>query len=147
MSTPVLVLNEMNVQIYADDGTGDLLDEVVLFEVCFLQRIAINENLEVIQRESTGRAVRRKWPRTYDYTASFTDLYFSKVTQHNVEDIFNRETRLQFWFSKDFETNPLEIWKLKIAMVDTFQLTGEENDVLQYTATVTAELLDKPTGS
>lgn len=137
----------MNVQIYTDDGTGELFSQEVLFEVCFLQRIAINENLEVIQRESTGRPVRRKWPRTYDYTASFSDLYFSKVTQHNVENIFNRATRLQFWFSKDFEIEPLEIWKLKIAMIDSYQLTGEENDILQYTATVTAELLDKPDGS
>lgn len=143
----VWVLNECEVRIYADDGSGNLLDSVLLFETCFLQRVGINENLEIIQRESTGHSRRRKWPRTYDYTASFSELFFSKVSQHSVEDIFNRVTRLQFWFSRDFEVNPLEIWKLKICMFDSYQLTGEENDVLSYNATVTAELLDKPTGS
>lgn len=139
----VKVLPEATVTIYADDGEGNLLDEVPLFTDCLLIGVEINEALEIISRESTGRRRRKKHARTYDYSATISELYLSKVLQHDMDDIYHRAAKLQFWLSFFGETDAEETWKLKIAMFDSFRLTGDDNDVLRYTATVTAEDIDR----
>lgn len=135
---------EAVVDIYADDGTGELLDEIPLFTDCFVRNVSIQRNLEVFTRQSTGRPRPKKWARHYDYSASFGEFYISKTQQHDVEDIYNREVRLQFWLRFVTDPDPENIWKLKIALLDSFVLSGEDNGegTMQYSATVTAEMLD-----
>lgn len=144
MSTGLVkVLPEAIVTIYADDGTGELLDEIPLVSDCLLLGVEINETLEIISRETTGRPRRKKHARTYDYSASISEFYLSKVLQHDMDEIYNRQAKLQFWLSFFGETDEEETWKLKIAMFESFRLTGEDNDTFKYTATVTAEDLDR----
>lgn len=143
---PVWTLNEAKVQIWADDGDGNVVGDDPLYSECYAQAVTIRGTLEALKRNCTGRRNPKIHTRARSYTVHFSEFYYSRDLQLALDDIYAREVRLQFWLLLD-DVLRRERHIVKTAVITDFELGANDNDTFLLTLDLTAEDYRNDNGS